>query len=159
MRGGAGVPVKLRTTPGGDEEIVALLPSPRDPTLFRGTITTKLGGFDLATVTRRDPQYAEALQILGDDYTRRDRFQDGLRIDQRLALLRPRDALVHYNLACSYSLTQQCDLAAEALNTALNLGYHDFKWMAEDPDLKNLREHAGYKKIAARVRGRFVKET
>ena len=110
-------------------------------------------------VTRRDPRYAEALQILGDDYTRRDRFQDGLRIDQRLALLRPRDALVHYNLACSYSLTQQCDLAAEALNTAINLGYHDFDWMAKDPDLKNLREHAGYKRIAARVRGRFVKET
>ncbi len=110
-------------------------------------------------VTRRDPRYTEALQILGDDYTRRDRFQDGLRIDQRLALLRPRDALVHYNLACSYSLTQQCELAAEALTTAINLGYHDFDWMAKDPDLKNLREHAGYKKIAARVRGRFVKET
>ena len=43
VRGGAGVPVKLRTVPGGDEEVVALLPSPRDPTLFRGTISTKLG--------------------------------------------------------------------------------------------------------------------
>jgi hypothetical protein len=40
-------------------------------------------------VTRRDPFYIEALQILGDDYTRRGRFQDGLRIDQRLALPLP----------------------------------------------------------------------
>ena len=83
----------------------------------------------LEGVIRRDQDYAEALQILGDDYTRRDRFEDGLRIDQRLVVMRPRDALVHYNLACSYSLTQQCDMAAEALNTAISLGYKDFEWM------------------------------
>jgi hypothetical protein len=110
-------------------------------------------------VIRRDPEYVEALQILGDDYTRRDRFQDGLKIDLCLAHLRPRDALVHYNLACSYSLTQQCDLAAAALDTAINLGYKDFDWMARDPDLKHLREHAGYKRIQARVRCLAVKET
>jgi Flp pilus assembly protein TadD len=110
-------------------------------------------------VIRRDPGHVEALQILGDDYTRRDRFADGLRIDQRLVQLRPRDPLVHYNLACSFSLTQQCDLAAAALNTALNLGYKDFDWMARDPDLMHLREHAGYKSIQARVRCLCLKET
>ncbi len=110
-------------------------------------------------VVQRDPRYIEALQILGDDYTKRDRFQDGLRMDQRLARLCPRDAIVHYNLACSYSLTQQCDLAAEALTTAINLGYHDFDRMARDPDLKHLREHAGYKKIQAKIRRIPVKET
>ena len=112
----------------------------------------------LEGVIRREPEYVEALQILGDDYTRRDRFQDGLRIDERLARLRPRDPLVHYNLACSYSLTQQCDLAAEALNTAINLGYNNFAWMARDPDLQPLRQHAGYKKIQAKIRCLSVKE-
>jgi tetratricopeptide (TPR) repeat protein len=124
----------------------------------------ELRGLDLEIgfmegVIRRDPGYIEALQILGDDYTRRDRFADGLRIDQRLVQLRPRDPLAHYNLACSYSLMQQCDLAAEALNTAINLGYKDFDWMARDPDLIQLREHAGYKRIQARVRCLCVKET
>jgi Flp pilus assembly protein TadD len=109
-------------------------------------------------LVQRDPHAIEALQVLGDDYTRRGRFQDGLRIDQRLSQLRPRDAWVHYNLACSYSLTQQFDLAAEALNTAINLGYNDFGWMARDPDLKLLREHAGYKKIRAKIRCLAVKE-
>jgi len=94
-----------------------------------------------------------------DDYTRRDRYEDGLRIDERLARMRPQDPMVHYNLACSYSLTQQCDLALESLNTAINLGYSDFAWMVKDPDLKNLRDHAGYKKIQAKVRCRPVKET
>ncbi|MBU6402407.1 MAG: hypothetical protein KGS61_18975, partial [Verrucomicrobia bacterium] len=35
----------------------------------------------LEGVVRRDPQYVDALQILGDDYTRRGRFTDGLEID------------------------------------------------------------------------------
>src|SRR5213594_62211 len=58
-------------------------------------------------VVRRAPEFIEALQILGDDYTRRGRFADGLKLDEQLARLRPDDALVHYNLACSYSLTGQ----------------------------------------------------
>jgi tetratricopeptide (TPR) repeat protein len=106
----------------------------------------------LEGIVRRDPSYVEALQILGDDYTRRGRFSEGLRIDERLSRLHPDDSLVHYNLACSYSLTDQYDLAAEALETAINLGYRDFKWMAHDPDLKKLREHAEYKRIRAKVR-------
>jgi tetratricopeptide (TPR) repeat protein len=113
----------------------------------------------LEGLVQRDSRYIEALQILGDDYTRRGRFQDGLRIDERLCRLRPRDPMVHYNLACSYSLTQQCALAAQALDTAINLGYNDFDWMARDPDLQPLRDHAGYKKIQAKIRCLFVKET
>jgi tetratricopeptide (TPR) repeat protein len=99
----------------------------------------------------------EALQILGDDYTRRGRYTDGLKIDERLCKLRPADALVHYNLACSYSLTDQLDLAIDSLKTALDLGYRDFKWMTQDPDLENLRDHPGYKRILARVRQIQVK--
>ncbi len=50
-------------------------------------------------VIRRDPRYVEALQILGDDYTRRGRLIEGLKIDEQLAKLRPDEPLVHYNLA------------------------------------------------------------
>lgn len=111
----------------------------------------------LEGLIRRDENYTEALQILGDNYTRRGRYAEGLKIDERLRQLRPDDALVHYNLACSYSLTRQCDLAAESLEIAINLGYRDFKWLAQDPDLENLREHDGYKKIQAKVRQMQVK--
>ena len=65
-------------------------------------------------VIRRDPRYVEALQILGDDYTRRGRLIEGLKIDEQLAKLRPDEPLVHYNLACSYSLTSQFDAAVTA---------------------------------------------
>ena len=111
----------------------------------------------LEGIVRRDPAYIEALQILGDNYTRRGLFQEGLRIDERLSRLRPDDSLVHYNLACSYSLTSQLDSAVEALEAAINLGYRDFKWLGQDPDLKNLREHTEYKRIRAKVRELQVK--
>lgn len=108
-------------------------------------------------VVRRDPRYVEALQILGDDYTRRGRFREGLGIDERLARLRPDDSLVLYNLACSYSLTRQVDEALEALERALNHGYRDFKWLAEDPDLRNVRRHPRYQRIRAKLRTMQVK--
>lgn len=110
-------------------------------------------------LVKRDPAYIEALLILGDNYTRRDRYEEGLRIDERLCALRPEDCMVHYNLACSLSLTGQCDLAAAALDRAITLGYSDFDYMAKDPDLKNLREHDGYKKIRAKARRQQVRES
>src|SRR5947209_163708 len=92
-------------------------------------------------IVRRDPEYVEALQLLGDHYTQRGRFGEGLRIDQQLSRLEPRNPLVFYNLACSYSLSGEVDHAFRALEKALSLGYRDFKWLAKDPDLRTLRKH------------------
>ena len=111
----------------------------------------------LEGLSRRDPSYVEALKILGDNYTRRGRHAEGLRIDERLAQLCPADSIVHYNLACSYSLTHQLAPASEALETAINLGYRGFKHLARDPDLKNLRQHPDYKRIQAKLRRMKVK--
>jgi tetratricopeptide (TPR) repeat protein len=111
----------------------------------------------LEGVVRRDPTYVEALQVLGDGYTRRGRFEAGLKVDEQLSRLRPADALVHYNLACSYSLTEQLEEAAAALNRALDLGYRDFKRLTKDPDLARLRKHSLYKKIRARIKAMDVK--
>jgi Flp pilus assembly protein TadD len=108
-------------------------------------------------VVRRAPEVIEALQILGDDYTRRGRYAEGLKLDEQLARLRPGDALVHYNLACSYSLTEQFAAAAAALHRALDLGYRDFKWLTKDPDLATFRKHSLYKKIRARVKSMEIK--
>ena len=103
-------------------------------------------------VVRRDPRYVEALQLLGDNYTKRGRYNEGLTVDERLAELEPENPLVFYNLACSYSLTDQCDRAADAVEKALSLGYSDFKWLAKDPDLKKLRKHPRYDQIREAVK-------
>jgi tetratricopeptide (TPR) repeat protein len=103
-------------------------------------------------VVRRDPEYVEALQILGDAYTKRGRFDDGLKIDEQLAHLRPQDATVLYNLACSYSLTERVAEAFNALHRALAAGYTDFKWMAQDPDLESLRKHPLYDEVRTKIK-------
>src|SRR5271155_123861 len=91
-------------------------------------------------IVRRDPNYVDALQLLGDHYTQRGRFVEGLTVDERLARLEPQNPVVFYNLACSYSLTEQYDRAAQSLEKAIELGYKDFDWLAKDPDLKKFRQ-------------------
>src|SRR5471032_2240783 len=103
-------------------------------------------------IVRRDPNYVDALQLLGDHYTQRGRFNEGLKVDERLANLDPENALVFYNLACSYSLTDQFDRAALALEKAVQLGYSDFKWLAKDPDLKKFRAQPAYSEIKEKIR-------
>lgn len=103
-------------------------------------------------LVRRDPNYVDALQILGDHYTQRGRINEGLKVDERLARLEPGNPLVFYNLACSYSLSGEIDLAADALAKALQLGYHDFDWLAKDPDLKPLRSHVAFDVLKAKIR-------
>jgi len=108
-------------------------------------------------LVRRDPSYVDALQILGDDYTRRGRFTEGLDVDERLARLEPENPLVFYNLACSCSLTNRFDRAALALEKALSLGYRDFAWLAKDPDLKKFRAQPAYNEIKAKIRRMKIK--
>ncbi len=103
-------------------------------------------------LVRRDPDYVDALQLLGDHYTQRGRFNEGLTVDERLAQLEPGNALVFYNLACSYSLTDQFDRALFALEKALELGYADFNWLAKDPDLKKLRAQPTFDELREKIR-------
>ena len=109
-------------------------------------------------LVRRDPDYVDALQLLGDHYTQRGRFTEGLHVDERLARLEPQNPTVFYNLACSYSLTEEFDHALFALNRALELGYRDFKWIAKDPDLKKLRAQPAYEDIKEKIRRFKTKE-
>ena len=103
-------------------------------------------------VVKREPGYVEALQILGDHYTQRGKYDQSLKIDQTLSKLEPRNPLVFYNLACSYSLNSELGMAALALDRALKLGYRDFKWLARDPDLRPLRKHPLYSIIEDKIK-------
>ena len=101
----------------------------------------------LSGLIERDPEYVEALQLLGDDFTKRGQFNDGLKIDEQLSRLLPEDSMVFYNLACSYSLTDRIDDSITALKKAVHLGYDDSKWMDTDPDLNKVRTDPRYRSI------------
>jgi tetratricopeptide (TPR) repeat protein len=106
----------------------------------------------MAGLVRRDPNYVDALQLLGDHYTQRGLFDEGLKVDERLARLEPENPLVFYNLACSYSLTEQYERGLLALEKALQLGYRDFNWLTKDPDLKKLRSQPAYAELRDKIK-------
>jgi len=113
-------------------------------------LDTKIGFIE--GLVRRDPNYVEALQMLGDHYTQRGRISEGLKVDERLARLEPSNPMVFYNLACSYSLSGEMDHAVDALEKALQLGFRDFDWLARDPDLKKLRSHVAFDDLKDKIR-------
>src|SRR5215203_3909013 len=83
-------------------------------------------------ILERNPDFLDVLRVHGNNLTLKGRFGDGLKIDRRLVELRPKDALAHYNLACSYSLMKKVDPALRALRKAIELGYDDFEYLRKD---------------------------
>jgi tetratricopeptide (TPR) repeat protein len=96
---------------------------------------------------KEKPRFVQALIALGEAYTKKGFFKKGLLIDTRLAKLRPHDATVRYNLACSYSLLGEIEKALQQLRLSIRLGYADFEHMDKDPDLENLRQDPRYKQF------------
>ena len=95
-------------------------------------------------IAKKLPNSVDLLMALGNNYTRRGRHEDGLAIDRQLCRLRSNDPIVHYNLACSYSLLSRLDESLEALRRAIALGYADVANMGRDPDLESLRNDPRY---------------
>jgi predicted Zn-dependent protease len=99
------------------------------------------------SVLRRDPSYAAVVELLGGLYTRQGRIADGLKMDRKLVKLQPANATAHYNLACSLALAKRKADALRELHRAVKLGYRDFDWMQQDPDLEALKHHPEFRSL------------
>lgn len=106
----------------------------------------------LEGVLENYPDYVECLMYLGNAYTSMGMYEKGLELDLRLSKLKPYDPMVHYNLACSYSLTDKIQRALAALSNAIKLGYDELKHLKNDPDLDNLRSEEEYKSLVNSLR-------
>src|SRR2546421_4960977 len=98
-------------------------------------------------ILERQPDYVDALRVMGNNLTLKGRFAQGLQIDKRLVQLRPNDALAQYNLACSYALLKRPDQALKSLRRAVELGYRDFRYMREDHDLDSIRHDPRFRQL------------
>lgn len=85
------------------------------------------------------PSNLEIVAALAAAFTESGAYEQGLAMDQLLADRLPEDAVVHYNLACSLSLTGRLDEALASLRKAVELGYREFAFMQEDRDLVSVR--------------------
>ena len=110
------------------------------------------------SLVAEDPTCIEALQVLGHSYTDIGEYEKGLEMDIRLSRLLSDDALVHYNLACSYSLLIQLDEAFAALNKAVDLGYDTLEDLLDDVDLKNVLEDPRFETFLDRFKTRSEME-
>ena len=99
----------------------------------------EIGFFE--SILKRDPAYTDVVEILGGLYTKHGRIRDGLKMDRKLVRLLPENPTAHYNLACSLALVKRKAEALRALQHAVKLGYKDFDWMQQDPDLDGLKKH------------------
>ena len=108
----------------------------------KGNLDFEVGFFE--ALIADDENFVDALVPLGDAYTKLGKYEKGLQVDLKLARLRPYDATVHYNLACSFSLLGEVEFAYEALERAVRLGYADIKYMLQDKDLRNVVNHEGF---------------
>jgi len=102
----------------------------------------EIGFFE--AVLRRDAAFVEVVEILGGLYTKQGRIADGLKMDRKLVKLQPENATAHYNLACSLALSRRKSDALRSLKQAVDLGYSDFDWMQQDPDLEGLKQHPAF---------------
>ena len=98
-------------------------------------------------LVRDHPNFVDALKPLAEAYTKKGLYEKGLHVDRRLAQLCPRDAGIHYNLACSYALLGKKDAALLALERSVELGYDDLEHLKKDPDLKSLRNDPRFKSL------------
>lgn len=98
-------------------------------------------------VLSRNPNYVDALRVLAQLLAEKGCYRRALQVDQRLAQLLPENPVVAYNLACSHAVLQQIPEALEALRNAFQHGYTDIEYLLNDPDLKPLHQHAGFRKI------------
>lgn len=99
------------------------------------------------SVLRRNPGYSDVIEILGGLYTKTGRIADGLRMDRKLVRLQPQNATAHYNLACSLALSRRRAAAIRSLKQAVDLGYQDYDWMSQDPDLEGLKNSPEFKSL------------
>lgn len=99
------------------------------------------------SILKKDPTYAEVVEILAGLYTQEGRLDEGLKMDRKLVKLLPESATAHYNLGCSLALKDRPVDAIKALKKAIQLGYNDFEWMEEDPDLMFMHDHQAFQEL------------
>ena len=95
--------------------------------------------------------FDEAYINLSTAYLARKKFKASLETLNSLQRINPKHPLLHYNLACYYSLTGNNNLGIESLKQAVANGFKNLQSLKTDPDLKNLRPDSRFKELQKAV--------
>ncbi len=64
----------------------------------------------------------------------------------------PEDALILYNVACTYSTSGEIEKAVDCLEKAVKAGMAHREWIEHDSDLDPLRDHPRFQEILAQYK-------
>jgi len=93
------------------------------------------------------PEDARARIQLAGEYAFLGRTEDALRETNLAVALRPNEATVLYNAACTYALLKKRPEAVEALRKAWDAGFKDAVWARQDPELAFLHGDAEFERL------------
>ncbi len=93
------------------------------------------------------PEDARARILLGLQYAGLGRVDDAVRETNLAMLLRPNEATVLYNAACTFCLLDKRAEAIDAIAKAWRAGFRDADWARRDPDLAVLRGEPEFEKL------------
>ena len=77
-------------------------------------------------------------------------YEEAIRITHEAIKIAPNDPLLHFNLACFYSLSYKTKEALYHLEEAIKKGYKDKVKIANEQDLENIRSTREFKEIHQR---------
>jgi tetratricopeptide (TPR) repeat protein len=66
----------------------------------------------------------------------------------------PKYYKAYYNIACVYSINNEAEKALVYLEKAVDTGMKDLDFVMKDPDLDNIRNSEGFKKIIQKLKGK-----
>jgi non-specific serine/threonine protein kinase len=96
---------------------------------------------------RQVPEDARAHILLAALYAARGRTDDAVREAQFAVSLRPNDATLLYNVACTYGQMNRKQEALDAIKKAWEAGFTDANWARRDPDLSILRGDPEFERL------------
>jgi non-specific serine/threonine protein kinase len=96
---------------------------------------------------REVPEDARARTLLGSGYAEETRFDDAVREVRLAMVLRPNEASVLYNAACTFCFMNKKAEAMEALSKAWRAGFKDVDWARRDPDLALLHGEPEFERL------------
>jgi tetratricopeptide (TPR) repeat protein len=85
--------------------------------------------------------------LLSNDLGLMGRIEDATREANLAMSLRPNDALVLYNIACTFCGLSKKDDAMNALRKAWESGFRDSDWARRDPDLAMLYDEPEFQRM------------
>jgi tetratricopeptide (TPR) repeat protein len=96
---------------------------------------------------REVPEDARARILLGGMYSQEHRVEDAIRETNLAMTLRPNEATVLYNAACTFANLGRKAEALDALKKAWEAGYQDAEWTRRDPDLASLHGDPEFERL------------